>query len=817
MKRVKIKHMKMIFLLVSLTVCGGMVYPELPLHRGGTVAIAASFTGPPDTFIDSVPPELDDRSTAEFVFSSNDPSASFQCAVSNEFYFPCSSPWVLTSFEDGEHAFYVRAVRDGLPDPSPAIHSWFIDTSGPDTAIILHPPNLSHSTFSVFVFDSPDNIDRFECSINSSPFSTCFSPFATNVANNLTHSFRVRAIGLNGTPDPVPAEYVWTVATTAGGSIWLDSWGFKTPETVGSQNFTVFRHDDTTLAVTVDFEVSSGSATAGDSCNEGVDYVTTAGTLSFSSGQNQKLISVQICDDAIFEPDETFEVRLSNPAGDSTLGQFDFAVVTITDNDIPLTLTVDNNSDLGSLNTCDDGVPNDCSLRGAISAANYGDTIAFDPAIFTSALAPNGTLGTIVLEGSEIVIDELIVIEGPGVGALTIDGGPGSNRIFRTDSSKQDGSRIILRNLILTGGNGDGAVEPGLGGAIYSAGRVWLDRVKITGNSAVAGGGIFNTGDLLITESMIDTNSTTASGGGIFNIGASQIGASTISGNSADLGGGISHTGGDLSIWNTTISGNSASVRGGGFHTNWGNVDFLNTTVTLNDGGSEGGGGLACYLGAGTLTIANSIIAGNSQTPVAPEIYNSCSHFISSGFNMIGDEPDDALNTINPISYLATDILDSPPLLGPMADNGGPTPTHALMPGSPALDAGSALAFDLTTDQRGSPRTVDLPDIPNVDDGTDIGAFEFLAPTAASVSIGGRVTDAGGRGIYGARLIMTDENGAQLTAISNPFGYYRFDGVIAGGSYIVAVSSRRHTFAVPQILVTADSDIADLDFVASGP
>ena len=93
---------------------------------------------------------------------------------------------------------------------------------------------------------------------------------------------------------------------------------------------------------------------------------------------------------------------------------------------------------------------------------------------------------------------------------------------------------------------------------------------------------------------------------------------------------------------------------------------------------------------------------------------------------------------------------------------------------------------------------------------------EQLAPTAASVSVSGRVTDTMGQPIVRASIRLTDSQGATRSALTNPFGYFKIPGVLAGETYIVEVSHKNFIFATPQV-VTVDDEISDLNFVAIGP
>jgi fibronectin-binding autotransporter adhesin len=205
---------------------------------------------------------------------------------------------------------------------------------------------------------------------------------------------------------------------------------------------------------------------------------------------------------------------------------------------------------------------------------------------------------------------------------------------------------------------------------------------------------------------------------------------STISGNTvssnifAGSGGGIFNHGGTVNIINSTLSGNSAigpggtSVSGGGILTNVGTVSIANSTISGNT--ADFGGGIRNVNG-GVVSSKNSIIALNTSAS-GPDVNGPLA---SQGFNLIGI-PSGA--TITP-AQLSDQIGVTPTQLnlGPLQDNGGPTPTHALLSGSFAIDQGYSSGS--TTDQRGCTRPVDDPAIPNAigGDGSDIGAFEYGA------------------------------------------------------------------------------------------
>ena len=281
-------------------------------------------------------------------------------------------------------------------------------------------------------------------------------------------------------------------------------------------------------------------------------------------------------------------------------------------------------------------------------------------------------------------------------------------------------------------------------------------------NQSSGGGGIFRRGNdnLKVIESTISSNSA-QSGGGIYDesfTGSLEIVRSTISDNTAEEGGGISNVknspdsdvfdfdpdGGNIEIIQSTISGNSANTRGGGILNQYATLDINNSTVS-NNSAPEGSGiynsyrlyvdlyGGGRYTYSSDTTIASTIIAGNSDN----QDVGGESDFTSNGNNLIGNGDGatgftDGVN--NDIVGTTANAID--PLLGTLQDNGGTTPTIALLTGSPAIDAGSN-PLNLTTDQRGSgfPRTVD-----GDGDGVaavDIGAFEADSLTLPNPGDGG--------------------------------------------------------------------------------
>ncbi|QDU94933.1 beta strand repeat-containing protein [Lignipirellula cremea] len=363
------------------------------------------------------------------------------------------------------------------------------------------------------------------------------------------------------------------------------------------------------------------------------------------------------------------------------------------------------------------------SLREAIEAANNQagrDTITFDAGVTA-----------ITLGGTELAITEELVIQGTGVGSLTISGDDAS-RIFHITAGA---GLVEIRDLHLTKGD----AGTGSGGAILTDSSLILDGVRVDQSFAAFGGGL--SGDfgasetLLVVNSTFDGNDASVSGGGI-NVGGAgavvTLSHSTLSNNrslaaSTGAGGGLVVFGGaDANIFNTTLSGNQAAsgVGGAAQLSSLGNLVIVNSTVVNNTASDAGGLNLGSITAA---TIDNTILANNTATTTAAaDLANTSANLVTSNSIVefyAGDLGED-------VTVLTGDVADLN--LGALADNGGPTQTHALLAGSAAIDTGdsnAANAAGLTTDQRGAGyQRVEGASV-------DMGAFEkepVVAPTLLS-------------------------------------------------------------------------------------
>ena len=420
-------------------------------------------------------------------------------------------------------------------------------------------------------------------------------------------------------------------------------------------------------------------------------------------------------------------------------------------------------------------------LADANTSNPEGSLVQFDPTVFN---VPR----TITL-GSGLTLSNAMVpttITGPGASSLTVSGGGLSSNfsVFTVNSgvtmsitgltiangwinSNSGGGVFNSGNLSLTNVTLSGNWTDGYGGGVFNDGTATLTNDTLSGNSAAgeSGGGVFNDGTATLTNDTLSGNSAPGGfGGGVYNFGdgTATLTNDTLSGNSAWWGGGVYNYNNvgmaTVTLTNDTFSGNSADY-GGGVCISTGTATLTNDTFSGNSAQNSGyGGGIVIYTGTatltndtlcgnsayrgggvwngGTATLTNDTLSGNSATevgggifgtatlnntivahsPIGGDIYGT----VTGSNNLI----DDAANAGGLTNGVGGNIVGVNSWFGTLGNYGGPTQTIPLLPGSPAIGAGStALAVDgsgnpLTTDQRGTGFARTLNGM------VDIGAFE---------------------------------------------------------------------------------------------
>jgi hypothetical protein len=401
-----------------------------------------------------------------------------------------------------------------------------------------------------------------------------------------------------------------------------------------------------------------------------------------------------------------------------------------------------------------------CTLRGAIEEANA--VTACTP--LTISIKVTGTIN--LASALPDLSHPNLTIQGKGANLLDVHRDSlGNFRIFTIPAGKM----VAISGLKVS--NGDSGNDVGAG--IYNAGTLTLTGCSITGNKTqIEGGGIFNDGILNLSDSSISNNQA-SKGGGIFNLDHLEVVNTTIADNKMSDGGSI-HNRGVLTMMGSTISGNTVTgtaIATAGLwnlsRTATATATLTNCTISGNTGaGTKTGGGvdnssedkgattnlINCTVtnntilekkdivntnagglysgkfgnGNAKINLKNTVVVSNSN----PQIRQDAGGAVASqGNNLLSDQ---SLNT------LTGDLFSNTPLLAPLGNYGGPTQTHALLPGSPAIGAGDNSVTDAplnsSTDQRGTGFAR------QVGSAVDIGAFESQGFTLALSGSGNNQT-----------------------------------------------------------------------------
>jgi hypothetical protein len=394
---------------------------------------------------------------------------------------------------------------------------------------------------------------------------------------------------------------------------------------------------------------------------------------------------------------------------------------------------------------CDDSGPG--SLRDAYFNAVDTETIDLGQlacstiTLTTGALTDSSLATTVQLDGPGKY--QPLVIDGANAGRVLVHNGSGE---------------LILNGLSITRGSYSGTYGGGciysygdvtatgttvsacsmsssgtakaFGGAIYALGAIKLFASEVTDSTAhaatadSAGAGVW-AHEVQIALSTISGNTVSgdgshyARGGGVFVLGDAQIKYSTIADNEAISGAGAFFVGAatyPMLIINSTISGNHAIGAAGGVYSKYRPLQVGNSTIVQNTAGFEFGAGL--YLATNT-ELESTIVANNTSQDglYASDIGGVATVTLSGANNLV----------IASTLTLPADTLSADPMLGPLQDNGGLSMTHALLPGSPALDHGNSVSGVLQDQRLIDPQTGAFYERV-VGAGADIGAFEFGAP-----------------------------------------------------------------------------------------
>ncbi len=496
------------------------------------------------------------------------------------------------------------------------------------------------------------------------------------------------------------------------------------------------------------------------------------------------------------------------------------------------------------------------SLREAVCAANNtagDDAISFSVnGTFTLA----GTAGDDAGDSGDLDVTSTMTIQGNGSANTVIDAGlierifdvfPGSPIGFtladltvqhgdtRTTGFKQGGA-IYLHNNVTATLTDVHVVNnlSGANGAIDSLGSLTMSDSVISGNqtegggSSVSAGGIRIAGPATITNGTISNNSVEGEGGGaVVTVASGQtvaISGTTFSNNSATVtggalgnGGAIATTGNDgtLNLTNVTISGNRADNNGGGAYiAGTGSVHPTNVTITNNtadfDNNASGTGG-GIHHNSSTVTLLDTIVAGNFNSTAA--VRDDIAGASGGSNNLVGDGTGSSglTNGANG-NVVGSGASPVDPLLDTLAANGGTTLTHALLAGSPAINAGDN-ATCAPTDQRGIARSGGGATC-------DIGAYELVDAIPPDTTITANPTNPSASANASFSVTGSDSGGSGLAGFECQLDGSGFSACTSPQSYI-ALADGSHTFQVRAVDGAGNLDPTPASFTwmvdATGP
>jgi hypothetical protein len=367
-----------------------------------------------------------------------------------------------------------------------------------------------------------------------------------------------------------------------------------------------------------------------------------------------------------------------------------------------------------------------CTLRAAVQEADIDggtNTIVVPPGDYKLTIPPTPEAGfvgpNLASSGNLNIPDGTLTIVGAGARKTTIDGDH-LDRVFAIDAP----AVVSISDMTITGGDSTGggtSKEIDMGGGIYNTGTLTLNHVAVVGNHADGGGGIFSIpGSYITIENSLIADNTAYEAGGIRFDGGGELINSTVTDNT------LLPVPDESYVQDPKLAvtlANELSGYGGGIDFRGGNnLDIINSTITDNHA-IKGGGGLnsaqsyAAATSATTIGITlllNTIIADNTSTAGGEQCNVEDNIIQSEGHNLASDGS----------CFLTApgDLPSRDPLLGPLAYNGGPTETEALLPRSPAINSGATQGCP-EYDQRGVARPRGA---------CDIGAYQYVPPSTGS-------------------------------------------------------------------------------------
>lgn len=632
-----------------------------------------------------------------------------------------------------------------------------------------------------------------------------------------------------GTTPDIGADEI-TISTP--GTIQFSSPTYSITEAGPTVTITATRTGGSSGAVGASYSLGGGTATGGAACGalpNTTDYVNAGGTVSFANGDTTpQTISVPICSDIIFEGSETFAATLASPTGGATIGSPNAATVTLTDDDAAPTISITDvtmaEGDSGTtgfvFTVSRTGSPSQAQINIAYHTADGSATAPGDYTSVPSGTAIISALGasttiTIQVNGdTSVEPDETfsVILDNTSVG--TISDGTGVGTITNDEATMQfssaafsgpEGTTAVITVSRTGSTSGTSTVQyqasggTGTGGACSTLG---VDYGTVTGTLTFDPADTAKTFGVTLCNDFYSENPAETAGLSISSpTGGTLGGQSSATLNILDAASQYANSsavavtnGSPGSVYPATInvSGYPSSIAGMRvtlFGVTLSNPDDLDVLLV-----GPGGQTFVLMSDTGGATALNNATVTLEDTA---SVFLPDSSAITDGQNY---KP----------ATCGTAAFPAPAPAGPYNDPGcgsGTNPTLASTFGGTnpngnwnlyVSDDGGAFS-PLASGQIGGG-----------------WSMQFLAPTAANVSLSGRILTANGAGIRNALVRLTGINGlvAQPVVQTGPFGYYRFTGVEAGQTYIITVTTKRYRLAQPTRVVSVVDDLFDVDFVA---
>ncbi len=440
-------------------------------------------------------------------------------------------------------------------------------------------------------------------------------------------------------------------------------------------------------------------------------------------------------------------------------------------------LVVNGNADT----VANDGV---CTLREAIlNANNDNQSGSTDCAAGSGADTITFAANYTITLGSQLpTVTTTMTITGNGAANTIVQASASPNtvayRVFAVDTT----GNLVLNGLTVQNGCNSGCLS---GGGVYNGGAMTISSVVFKANYATYGGGLHNSSSNPTLTNVTFSGNWGSNGGGMNNFNSSPTLTNvTFSGNSASIGGGMrNEAGSSPTLANVTFSCNAVTDRGGGIFNDGSHPTLGNVTFSGNSAASNGGG---VYNYSSSHPILKNTLIANSVSGGACVNSASSSVDTASANNLI----DDAANACGLTNGINGNIIGQDPRLDALADSGGSTQTFALLPGSPAIDAGDN-ATCLTTDQRGVSRPQGVR--------CDIGAFELVANPVPTITTTNPTSAA-----VNANTLTLTITGTNFVSTSSA---QWFNGSVTTTLATTFVNSTQLTALVPKALFSAAGPI----------